>query len=237
MKSFSITCNADRMNKCLELSKTLCLNNTIIQSPNGHTDPEIQRRASQIIEKGLSCRGNFACMIGHLMAMSEFLKTEDELCFIFEDDVRFHKDFNSYVEKIERYMNEKPDVDVVSLGFVNIPFGTITVYDNIQIIENTYVSNPYGTQCYMIRRRHAKKLVDFFSVDDIYSVYQDRFVADYTIFATDDKLKCNRTSLKFPIVIEDLSEQSIIGNNNKPNLLNILNKDMFLFGPDILMTT
>ena len=124
-----------------------------------------------------------------------------------------------------------------ALGFVNIPFGATTVYDNIEIIENTYVSNPYGTQCYMIRRRHAKKLVDFFSVDDIYSVYQDRFIADYTIFATDDKLKCNRTSLKFPIVIEDLSEQSIIGNNNKPNLLNILDKDMFLFGPDILMTT
>ena len=229
MKSYIITCNDARLTNCLQKNKCLNLDSIIILGPDSKTNKEVQRLSKPFIDNNLGCIVSFACMIAHLEAIKEFLKTNDELCIIYEDDVRFHKDFLNYIEKIEKYMLENKHVDVVSLGFVNIPVGNLVLFDNISIIENTYVGNPFGTQCYMIRRRHAKQLVDLFLTDNIYSVYQYRFVSDYTIFENNDKLKCNRTTLKFPIVIEDLSEVSMIGNYNKPDLLQVVSKNDFMF--------
>jgi hypothetical protein len=132
---------------------------------------------------------------------------------IIEDDVRFHKDFNDLTARLEANVT---DADIVSLGFVNYPFGTPEVVDGIPLLKNVGLSNPWGAQCYMITREYARHLVDTFSVDDVSIPYGSHFVTDWVLF--DPVLGCRRHTMMNPIALEGPDEQTIAGSTNKPDM-------------------
>ena len=202
----------------------------VINSP-WYTDEEVQRRGKECIEHNMSYPTGFAATLGHLRAMKRFIETNDELCMIIEDDVRFHKDFNNIIPYVETYMRQTK-YDMFSVGFVNIPS---TLYGNRvirlvdrDVIEKVHISNPWGCQCYMVSRSYATKLVNLFSHDNIYEVYKERFVTDSVLFDS-NKLECKRSTFVIPIVAEHPDEITLAGNTNKPVLFNeqILYKSQF----------
>lgn len=227
MKVYAVTCDPNRIERLRNAASSLHLDINGVDSPL-FTDEEVVRRGKRCFEKGTAYPSGLAATIGHIRAMQKLVDSGDQFAIIVEDDVRFHRDFNNSLPILEKYMKER-DVDILSIGFVNLPSITmqnITFYHGIPIIERVYVSNPWGAQCYMIRKSYAQFFTEIFSVDDLSIPYSNKFVTDHVIFDSTE-LYCKRSSLVFPIVIESPNEQSIAGNNNKPNLLVHLKKEDF----------
>jgi GR25 family glycosyltransferase involved in LPS biosynthesis len=230
MKIYVVSCNTDRVVRLKNASLPLNLDFEVVDSP-WYTDEEVQRRSKECIENNMSYPTGFAATLGHLRAMKRFLETQDELCMIIEDDVRFHKQFNDIIPYVETYMRQSK-YDMFSVGFVNIPstsYGrrVIRLVDR-DVIEGVHISNPWGCQCYMVSRPYATKLVNFFSNDNIYEVYKERFVTDSVLFDS-IILGCKRSTFIIPIVAEHPDEITLAGNTNKPILFNerILYKHQF----------
>ena len=217
------------------------------------TDPEVLGRGKNHLEKDLGYPGGIAATIGHIRAMKMFLETEDETCLIVEDDVRFHKNFNQYIQDIDHVIRTT-EIDIFMIGYcslcapcyechgrwstrnseIMLYFKTCGVcaskvrhYNSISYYsdetEGIGVSNPYVAQGYVIRRSFAKIFVDLFSVDDFYMVSPRFFVTDMTIFDKNPPVSCRLNVLRVPIIIEDMFEQTIASNTNKPNLDGLVN--------------
>jgi len=226
MKVYVVSCNEGRAKRLETAALPLKLNFEIITSP-WYTEDEVQRRGKELFDNKTGYPTGVAATLGHLRAMKRFLETNEKLCMIVEDDVRFHKNFHEKIRHIQSYMTQT-DCNMFSIGFVNIPRSNETIkINNFEIIENVEISNPWGCQCYMISREYAEKLVTLFSNDNIYEVYKKTFVTDSVFF--DTELGCKRSTLVQPIVVEDPNEQTLAGNNNKPDLFGLLNKNDFWF--------
>ena len=228
MKIYIVSCSEERQQRLKSASEPLNLDLEVVNSP-WSTEEEVQRRGKECFENKTTYPTGFAATLGHLRAMKKFIETDSKYCIIIEDDVRFHKQFNEMVPALEDYMNQT-NFDIFTLGFVNFPNkkwpSKEVVVGNQSILENVSISNPWGCQGYMISRNYAIKLVELFSNDNIYEVYKKTFVTDYVFYDTD---LCKRCTLEIPIIVEDPSEETLAGNNNKPNLFKILNKNDYLF--------
>ena len=228
MRIYVVSCSEERQQRLKSASKSLNLDLEVVSSP-WSTEEEVQRRGKECFENNTAYPTGFAATLGHIRAMKVFIETGSKYCMIVEDDVRFHKQFNDIIPKLEEYM-DKSNFDIFTLGFVNFPnrnyaSNVVIVYNQV-VLENVTISNPFGCQCYMISRDYAKKVVELLSVDNIYEVYKKNFVTDYVFYDTD---LCRRCTLQNPIVVEDPNEQTLAGNNNKPNLFKYLNKDDYYF--------
>jgi len=222
MKIYVVSCNQERWDRLIQAAIPLNLELVHIESPLS-SDEEVHRRGRVLFERKTGYLTGVAATIGHIRAMEKMIQNGDSLAMIVEDDVRFHRDFNSKVQLIEDYMNNKA-VDIFSIGFVNFPFpdasSPIILLHDMTILENVGLSNPWGAQCYMITNKYAKYFSNLFSIEDLSLPYSGPFVTDWVIF--DPILGCNRSTLAVPIVVESPSEQSLAGNNNKPNLFESL---------------
>jgi GR25 family glycosyltransferase involved in LPS biosynthesis len=247
MKVYAVSCSPDRMERLRAKASPLNLEIITVDSPY-LTDPEVLQRGKNHLEKELGYPGGIAATIGHIRAMKMFLETNEETCLIVEDDVRFHKNFNQYISDVDDIMKSTSiDVFIVGYCSLCAPcyecHGRWSTY-NQEIMfsfktceyclsktlqhnsilyysdetEGIGVSNPYGAQGYVVRREFAKKFVDLFSVEDLYSAYPKYFVTDITIFDKHPPVSCRLHVLRTPIVVEDRNEQTIASNTNKPNL-------------------
>jgi GR25 family glycosyltransferase involved in LPS biosynthesis len=226
MKIYIVSCNSGRVERLTNASKSLNLDFEVIYSLTG-SDPEVQERGKQCFEKNLSFPNGFAATLGHLKAMKRLVDSGESHAMIIEDDVRFHKDFNKYIEHIQNYMIENK-VDVTSIGFVNFPVGYTQKYIlDIPVLETVGLGNPWGCQCYMISSEYANHLWNLFQDGDPSEKYSNNFLADWVLY--DPILRCNRSTITIPICVESPSEPSTLGDNsNKPNLLATLNREDFL---------
>ena len=195
----------------------------IVDSPKAN-DPEVLTRGATCLEKKTSYATGIAATLGHIRAMKQLYNDGAPWGIIIEDDVRFHKQFNAIVAKLEAGVK---DADIVSLGFVNFPNGNLSVCNGISLIKDVQLSNPWGAQCYMITREYAKHLVDTFSGPDLYEPYKGHFVTDWVLF--DPILGCRRHTLTLPIAVEDPTEPTIAGSDNKPDLFAVLDRSLYCF--------
>lgn len=228
MKIYIVSCSPPRVERLLKAAAPLNLVFEVVESPLG-TDKEVQRRGKRCIERGTGYATGIAATIGHIRAMERIASREDPLAIIIEDDVRFHKKFNEYLPVFEKYMIDNPSCDIFSLGFLSVPRKINSfIYEGFDMMENVYVSNPWGAQCYIITKLYAKYFSTLFSKDDLSVSYSGNFVTDCVIF--DPIINCKRSSLIIPIAIEDPSEQTLAGNNNKPPIqkLGVSLDDFFL---------
>ena len=84
----------------------------------------------EVLRRGKNCYGDsyasgIAATLGHIRAMKKISLESDSFAIIVEDDVRFHVDFNRYLEMCETYMNKRR-ADILSIGFVNYPTISVT---------------------------------------------------------------------------------------------------------------
>jgi GR25 family glycosyltransferase involved in LPS biosynthesis len=222
MRIYAVSCNEGRAQRLLTAAAPLQLDIVIVPSPKAD-DPEVVHRGRTCIEKNMSYPTGIAATIGHIRAMKQLVEDGFQWGIVIEDDVRFHKEFSTIVNTLEASVT---DADIVSLGYVNFPVGTREYVQEIPIIKNVGLSNPWGAQCYMITRSYAKHLVElFYWVDDLYIPYEGHFVTDWVLF--DPRLGCRRHTLVHPIAVEDPNEPTIAGSNNKCDLFTILQRDVF----------
>jgi GR25 family glycosyltransferase involved in LPS biosynthesis len=221
MRIFAVSCDEGRAQRLLSAASPLGMEIVIVPSPL-KDDPEVVRRGKVCFEEKTSYPTGVAATLGHIRAMQSFLETGDPIGIIIEDDVRFRKDFKEIVEILEKHHSE---VDIISLGFVNMPSGKPDNIGGIPVITYVGVSNPWGAQCYTITREYATMFTELFSVDDISIPYANHFVTDWVIF--DTALGCRRHTLTIPIAVEGPNELTIAGSTNKPNLWAIVSQDDF----------
>jgi GR25 family glycosyltransferase involved in LPS biosynthesis len=223
MKFYIVTCSDERLERFKRSSTPLNINFEIVKSFIA-SDEIVRRRANMCVKQQKSEFRLAAGCLGHMKAMKQILESGEEYGVVIEDDVIFHKQFKAIIDICERYMRENSHVDIVTIGFVNFPFGTIEVCEGIPFVKNVQRGNPWGTQCYMIRKSYAKRFLDIFEKDDdISKCYNDVFSPDWVIF--DVALGCNRSSLCYPYAVESPNEQSFGHNapSNKPNLFAHIN--------------
>lgn len=222
MRVYAVSCSPERANRLRLAAAPLFLDLVIVDSPKANEE-EVQYRGRTCLAVKSSYATGIAATIGHIRAMKQLVDDGFEWGIIIEDDVRFRKDFNDVAAVLE---NSVKDADVVSLGYVNFPHGTVEFIQDIPIVKNVALSNPWGAQCYMITRKYAQHLVNlFYSVDDLYTPYKGHFVTDWVLF--DPILGCKRHALVEPIAAEDPDEPTIAGNNNKVDFISILGRDRF----------
>lgn len=222
MRIYAVSCNEGRAERLKSAAAPLSLDIVIVSSPKAD-DPEVLYRGRTSLETKMGYPTGIAATIGHIRAMKQLVDDGFEWGIIIEDDVRFRKDFNEMVATLESLVT---DADIVSLGYVNFPHGNVEFIEDIPVVKNVALSNPWGAQCYMITRKYAQHLVDlFYSVDDLYTPYKSHFVTDWVLF--DPVLGCRRHTLVEPIAAEDPDEPTIAGNNNKTDFISILGRDVF----------
>jgi len=190
-------------------------------------DPELLEKGKDHLENNTCTVGLLSCTMTHMKCMQKIVDSNEPFGVIVEDDVRFHKQWNDLIDICYNYMTDNfESVDILSIGFVNIPHSnTIVHYNGMKIIENVSLGNPWGAQCYMISRSYAITFLELFR-EDFYKHYKGPFSADWVIF--DPIIGCRRSTLSIPFVVESESEQPS-APSNKPNLFQILKKDEFYY--------
>ena len=222
MRIYAVSCSSGRADRLRACAAPLGLDIVIVDSPKSD-DPEVIHRGRTSLETKMGYATGIAATIGHIRAMKQLVEDGSAWGIIIEDDVRFHKDFTRIANILE---SSVADADIVSLGYVNFPHGTVDMIDDIPIIKNVHLSNPWGAQCYMITRQYAQHLVNlFYDVDDLYTPYKGHFVTDWVLF--DPILGCRRHTLVKPIAVEEPNEPTIAGGNNKPDLFLHLQRESF----------
>lgn len=221
MKIYIVSCNSGRVERLMNASKSLNLNFEVIDSPLS-TNEEVIERGKKLFELDKSYPTGLAATLGHLKAMRKFVDSQQELSMIIEDDVRFHNNWNNYISIIEEYFKNS-NMNVISIGFINLPRSNNSknIGENLDVYEDVGISNPWGCQCYMIKREFALKFLDLFENKEITDSYNGTFITDWVIF--DPIIGCRRSTLLKPIAIECPYEQSIVGSNNKPDITKIVN--------------
>jgi GR25 family glycosyltransferase involved in LPS biosynthesis len=213
MRVYAVSCNEGRAHRLRVAAAPLNLDIEIVPSPL-KDDAEVIRRGWRIFEKEMSYPTGLAATIGHIRAMQRLVDSGEPLGIIIEDDVRFHKEFNTVVETLAPLL-QTGEYDLLSLGFVNLPHGPFRDVSGIEVsYHQVPLSNPWGAQCYMVTREYAKYFTERCSKDDLSETYHGNFVTDWVIFDT----PCRRLTTKIPYALEAPDEQSIAGSTNKPNL-------------------
>ena len=224
MKIYIVSCSPPRVERLLKAAAPLGLDFEVVESPFG-TDEEVQRRGRTCLKQSDNYATGIAATIGHIRAMERIAKRSDPYGIIVEDDVRFHREFNRYLEIAEKYMSLSK-VDILSIGFVNFPriYNGVHVAD-LLIQENVELGNPWGAQGYIITKEYASYFSKLFSADDLALPYSGKFVTDCVIF--DPILNCKRSTVSHPFIVECPEEQTIAGNTNKPDLFRTIRREWF----------
>jgi GR25 family glycosyltransferase involved in LPS biosynthesis len=213
MRVYAVSCNEGRADRLRASAAPLNLDIEVVPSPL-KDDIEVIRRGWRIFEKEMSYPTGLAATIGHIRAMQRLVDSGEPLGIIVEDDVRFHKNFNTVVESLAPLL-QTGEYDLLSLGFVNLPYGPFRDVGGIEVsYHQVPISNPWGAQCYMVTREYADYFTKRCSKDDLSETYHGNFVTDWVIFDT----PCRRLTTRFPYALEAPDEQSIAGSTNKPNL-------------------
>jgi GR25 family glycosyltransferase involved in LPS biosynthesis len=224
MKIYIVSCSPPRVERLMKAAAPLNLDFEVVESPLG-TDEEVQRRGKTCLERGTGYATGIAATIGHIRAMERIASRDDPLAIIIEDDVRFHNKFNEYLEMCVNYMKNNT-CDILSIGFVNFPRLEKTVHIGDLIgCENVPLGSPWGAQGYIITKKYASYFYKLTDVEDYSVIYNGNFVTDSVMF--DPILNCKRSTLSHPIIVEDPTEQTLAGNNNKPDLFRSIDRDLF----------
>ena len=128
-------------------------------------------KMNKIIPWGKENIGRIACHYSHLMVIKEFLKSGDERCIIFEDDLYCNYSKKKVSDILTKIFNNLPeDCDILYLGYCWEICKHMTKV-------NPYIMNASEPKCrhaYSINRRTAKILLDKTSImyhngDEMYS--------------------------------------------------------------------
>jgi GR25 family glycosyltransferase involved in LPS biosynthesis len=226
MQIYVVSCDKGRADRFLACASPLKIDFRMIQGLVP-TDDEFISFEPRFLKTQRA--GDVACTLSHVRAMKAFLETGDDVAAIVEDDVRFHKDFNTKIAILETLVRTG-GMDVLSFGFCSDCCGYMEpIEGDMAIMRDSKVGNPWGTQGYILTREFASRLVGIVSSPNVYDGMDGNMVADCSILGP--AVGCNRVSLYMPIAIEDLTEQSFIGNWKQPLQVPATTNDYYMTPP------
>jgi GR25 family glycosyltransferase involved in LPS biosynthesis len=109
-------------------------------------------------------------MLQHLDSLRHFYEnTSAKYCIVCEDDIHVSKHLHDHLPKIIQDF-ESLDLDLLMMGYLypyglhgNPHFSLIKTTDNYTY--HAYPDDTWGSQMYMISRKHAKYLLDKFTIE------------------------------------------------------------------------
>ena len=102
--------------------------------------------------------GEVGCYLSHQQCWQLFLKSDNELCCILEDDVRLHKDF---LQTVEALCESRDSWDLVRLfAFFPCSSKKLQRICGDHYLVDYLVKQPNGTQGYLVNRHAAQKLLE-----------------------------------------------------------------------------
>lgn len=141
----------------------------------------------------------FGCTYSHMKAINQFLNDSyniDDIAFICEDDIDL---FSLDMDKFKKILNDTlklvPDNELISLfcGGSPIIINSLIHHLNkyIYLDYNNYKGKLYGTGCYVISRKLAKKIIDKYWENNklILEKNDNSMVADYFIYQQSESTK------------------------------------------------
>lgn len=221
LQNFNIYClsynNEERKQQMMNRFTQLHLD-VVFSSGVAHTDERIKDRNLSLHEKCV-----WSVMYGHLDMLQQFYNSGTEYAILCEDDIALHKDLRN---KLFNILDDfkKLNLDILLLGYI---YGAdpdvfpINVYlDSSPIQENTtycyyeYPNYLWGTQMYLISRRHCKYILDTF----VQFPYADTTLQDKTMthFSSDWTItKTGKRALIYPMVAVEVAMNKDYGNNEQ----------------------
>ena len=152
-------------------------NYTRIEAYDGRDDRDLGHILKGRYPDSMSS-GEVGCTTSHLKALKHYLDTSDAPCaLIMEDDCDLGTAAHWPFTWRDFYSKVPYDYDVVQLAIIN------PAQINVQL-HKRFV-NDFSTACYLIHRRHAKKLMDLHVRGDKYKLdngVKPRAVADDLIY-------------------------------------------------------
>lgn len=156
--------------------------------------------------------GPAACMLGHLDMIQNFYdNSEKEFGIFCEDDIYIHKDFNKILPNvIEDFKLMK--LDILLLGYLihfklnannrNFDFKS---NNDLKYIYHNYPNDLWGTQMYMLTKKHAKYILDKYTIEYANRTMSDKnmqpFSADWTI------TKEGNRALIYPMLAVEIADK------------------------------
>ena len=150
-------------------------------------------------------------MLQHLDSVRHFYEnTSARYCVVCEDDVYISKHFVDYLPDIINNF-DKLDLDVLLLGYLipykvenDVHFPTIENSESKPYSFHRYPDDLWGSQMYMISRKHAKYLLDTFTIQfAIENLEVIHYNPDWTI------TKYGNRALIYPLLaVEEGEEKS-----------------------------
>jgi GR25 family glycosyltransferase involved in LPS biosynthesis len=144
----------------------------------------------------------WAIMLQHLDSIRHFIEnTDKKYCVVCEDDILVSKYLKvDLVEIIQTY--EKLDLDVMLLGYL-VPY---TIHDenhhyplkerNHMFSYHDYPNDLWGSQMYMVSRKHGQKLLDKYTIH-----YALQTIDENTPFSPDWTLtKFGNNAIVYPMI-------------------------------------
>lgn len=137
----------------------------IVKAIDAKTDPVVKQALMEYQKDFFLCygrsmtAGEIACFLSHQKAISEFLKTDLDYCFIVEDDVLFSDSFWNSLHTIVRFVQNNPEKNLLINFCLPTNNKGINVCDNNMLkIHHFFYSTP-GAFCYLIKRGAAQEIV------------------------------------------------------------------------------
>ena len=102
------------------------------------------------------------CAFAHLEALDEFLKSEEQLCLIVEDDLLLPNNWESLFKRV--LVSAPSEADLIFLGWYRIG-----EKPNLPLDQAFIEYYPCCTHCYLVTRRGASKICKAIKKKGIYS--------------------------------------------------------------------
>ena len=159
--------------------------------------------------------------LGHFDMIQNFYdNSEKEFGIFCEDDIFIHKDFNKLISDIIQDF-KLMELDVLLLGYL-IPFKISSQYNgfefksmnndlnnnsnnNLKYVYHNYPNDLWGAQMYMLTKKHAKYLLDKYTIE-----YAIRSLTDNTLepFSSDWTItKEGNRALIYPMLAVETSDK------------------------------
>lgn len=143
MRTYCINC-LDRTDRYTQAKKELI--------KNGFNNVNwIRNKKNKIGHKG--------CFLSHLDCYIDFLKSKDEKCIIFEDDLKFINKSKNNKKKIVNIINSNSNFDILYLGYNHFPSFSPKNNNNPLFIKGIFVQ----AHSYVIGRKTAKTIINYYN--------------------------------------------------------------------------
>lgn len=190
----------DRKKCMIELfKKNKITNHTRVSAIDGN---EIENFISKSPPKRIATKYEIACTLSHLKVLEEFLKSKQNSCIVFEDDLSL--DFCKYWEKpLINYINDfSKDLDLLIIAPTSDHLNDVNYTKFIYQRHNSTVG-------YYITKKGVKQIMSKIKISRISSKYNIEQCSRFDVIADKALYKCIPNSYVIPLLTYQTNQSTI----------------------------